>query len=265
MVETVQNTKKEFDNSLEMILRKNIQFLWLFTEKRWGEFSEEDLMRLVVVIASEMEITPEQAEQIHIAFGDNFHLQRNDLPQISTALNISFGDESGKYFKHQILLDRYQTIQSYGRNPNITNYSHQNAIELRSNLELLIWLIVEELNHAKVQIKAATTHESDKRQNKYESLIAKKGKKIQSEYDKSLLEMTAIREVLRTLIKLLTPIDPQRAEYFRKFYQRLKVTNEHMALSTEHIPVIPYWNWKEVKRNPLQRWKHNQKLKRVAE
>lgn len=251
--EKAKNLEKE-------TLVKNIYFFWLYTENKWGEFEENDLKRLTQIVAREVGITPEQAKKIIVCFGDNFQLNTTEDSYFNAGACVNRYTPDGTHLHSLIVFDRASTFPRYGKAVNNFDYRPENRIFLRSNLEFILWLLIEELNHAKIAMMDGTSQETDKRQSKYQQVIERRQKQIQGSHDESLHEMVAIRAVLRILIKLLQPIDSERAQYFQSFYERLKQSNEHMAPSLTEIPPLSTVNWKDKGLNIFQKYK----LRKIA-
>jgi len=226
------------------IIQEKVDFKWLYENKGWLDYSENQLKELVGFIAVELNIPPEEAQNITIHFWDTINVIQNGVGSLRYAAMSPDVDDDGNFNRFRILISRYLFLSGCGQdNERAANYLEENKIYVISHLELLIWIFTEELSHANYCFTCKNEAVYLQKQEEY-SKIASHKIIIQGEYDTSHIEMVGIKDVLTMLYKILQPLTPDRAKYFHDKLEKLRLTDQHLSLSLKRLRPVETFKWK---------------------
>lgn len=207
------------------IINDNITFRWFNRGREFGGMNEARLRILTGEIAVELGITAEQAQLTRIVFGDDLPivLANNQIIR-QTGITVTSYDESGQVLGSAIFinrsLDRAKNMQSLleesqSQLPNREDF----LCEFESPEEYLIWVICEELHHAKLRIQAGNLKKAEQYQSNWSEILRRKQVQVSTDYTHLLEEVAASRRCLRMLRKFIGRTNPERAIYFDKLYK----------------------------------------------
>lgn len=186
-----------------------------------GEFaglSKAEITQLTIDLALWVGITNDMARKIQIIFADHQKLPGNKY-KVAVAMPVYKG-----VFKHLknvlIVINRSREIYlsrvgiaEFGGQQQQTNTNIENEplpVVLDTALEGLIWMIVEELTHAKLLLMAGTKGIDKQINQRYQKIRRKKGRTDEQLYAESYQEMTVVQYCLRILGEFF----PDKKAYF---------------------------------------------------
>lgn len=223
-LEEIRRNKKEAQSKVADFLSQQTRFEWASPRNFWAGYNRESLTVLVAQIATEIGITNEQAKNIFIQFSDCGRDNAGNIPLASTTV-ASNGAESLP--RCSILINRsrraYEEFAKNLKNRKTREIESQPNIQYSSNLtcridttrEFLIWILTEELYHAKLYCMAKTYRNDTYINVRYNAIRRKKGISFSDLYENDYQEMTVARNCLLLLAKFV----PEKANYYRSVYK----------------------------------------------
>ncbi|GIK84289.1 MAG: hypothetical protein BroJett025_09110 [Patescibacteria group bacterium] len=241
-LEEITKNKKEAQKEVAQILTRQIQFDWANPKDFWIGYDRKSLVDLVAQIAIEIGITNEQAKKISVVFADckpkptgqvaiatafpHFDILANGIHQLSRCTIII--NRSRKAFNMQLENQQKRKTTAKQSSPRIP-YSGNLSCRMDSTREFLLWMLTEELYHAKLFCMAKTIENDAAVNQRYINTRKKKGVIFSDVYENSYQEMTVARNCLLLLAKFI----PQKAIYFKRIYQ------ESLKTGSRPSPSIP--------------------------
>jgi hypothetical protein len=199
-------------------LRSNIQFWWDHPARTWGPFSREQLVEMVLLVATSLGISPEHARHIQVVFGDHIRVTFPDdrLDHLNRASCLIDYDDKGQVIRTTVILNR--SLQVARQNALPPDPARLNCV-LETPEEIVLWLLIEELHHAKTHWQARTKWRMEAWEEKYRQYVQRRGINDADPYTFDLSEVAASRVAVLTLAKLLAHRTKARGIYFHSLYQ----------------------------------------------
>ncbi len=164
------------------------------------------------IVGGKLGVTTEQATQINLLLMDR------DGDRIARC--EPFWDESGQIVHCTIILNR--SLELFRRGSESARQESDTAkpifANLRSPWEVLHWLLIEELNHAQIDLSIGNIVDLQLLQREFRQDLIEKGYKPDRSANFDLVEVVGSWNVLRLLAELTHQED--RKSYFRQLYQQ---------------------------------------------
>lgn len=206
----------ELQNNISKLLTDRTDFSWnLAPQDRWANFSKESLMSLVQQIAIDIGITNEQAKIFRILFADNM----TAFGKKYLAVTVPEFSPAGYVLKCAVVFNRSRVVlenqTNIQTNQPIVDESEYLWCVLEDPYEWFIWIITEELYHAKLFCMAGSSAMHFARDKRFAGILKQKQRESKIVYENDYQEMTVARICLRILAKYI----PQRSRYFANLYE----------------------------------------------
>jgi len=170
-------------------------------------------------------IRPEQAEQIQILFGDHIAIEKDGNLYANAASCLVDFDEKGVVSGTRIILNRSEEVAKHSAVSYKKSKGGASCV-FQTPRENIIWLLSEELNHAKLWLQAKTKKREAGWQLKHKQNLKRRGCDFGSdEYAGDIQEVTVSRRTVRVLGKLI----PERASYFDELHRISIIRRENIA------------------------------------
>ncbi len=197
-------------------LCNNTIFMW-DAGPEWLGMNQEELKSLYAEVGGALDIKPDEAKKIQAYFGDHIVVNFEHHSDINSACCITDYDDDDNVEKCRLIFNRSLEVAAYRiYNDKISQESQTEGLKcvFEDPKEALIWLMAEELGHAKIFIRAGTKERESKWQENYARILANKEISSNDKYRESLQEVTVSRNAVRILKKFF----PERAEYYQELY-----------------------------------------------
>lgn len=203
----------------------------------WGGHRPDEIQPLITKISKLIGITPKQANQIKLVFGDHegirypyrFLSSHHVHPAFTLARSRFL---SSKFKEVEVVINRSlevaaglaktpnPTINKYKDNPIISCSQPADAIrcEIVTSWENIIATIAEELKHAQTYLLAGDDDTANEWEKNYVEILTTHSIKVCGAYSADIFELTASRVVCR-ILEVLTE-DENRRIFFRHCYQK---------------------------------------------
>lgn len=205
------------------ILERNTHFNWEHPQQDWAGMDRSRLKSLVGEVGELLGISAEQASGIETIFGDHIAVEYpNGDKHLNTALCLVDYDEGDSVKKCRVILNRSYELADYasagGSTGSQRNKKNTEGISCKFEepFENVVWLLAEELKHAQIWAMARDKSTEAKWREKYKRIMAVKGVLSDDDYVTDIQEVTASRNALRVLKKLV----PERADYYDRLYKQ---------------------------------------------
>lgn len=207
-------------------------------QDEWAGWDADYLILLTQTIALQLGYTNEQAEKLLIVFADHLKVQgraflAGTIPQFSPA---GYVEKCGIVINRSQELALSQSKKQEAKDRYKIEKKQENVEYLVCKLvdprEWIIWVLAEELMHAKLYMMARTQQRDAGIARRFKEIIRKKrGKLSNIDYENCYQEVTVGRMCLRVLSKLV----PARRPYYEKLYQESLKTGKRPFPYVRHI------------------------------
>ncbi len=228
--------------SLTETIKANTRFYWKAGEPRWAGLTPSEITDLTIQIAALIGITNHRAKKIRLNFADHLRAEGSKEAYIALcrALYHSYFSE---YFQCNLIFNRSLEVRYQPVNLNIKRGDDikrgvalgvldqsltqpKITCDLKTPLEVIIWLISEELKHANTLLMAGNRFIYDCWQKKYSNFLVKKGFIANELYSVDIDELAASRVATR-IQKHFAPA--WKKPYFHRLYQRSLQTRQRIV------------------------------------
>jgi len=212
-------------------------------KQEWKGYDQDDLRRLVGIITTLIGIPPHQAEKISVVFGDHLIVQYSDgSTHLNHACCVGIFDPPDPTFleclvvinrslelaRHCLKENQKKRANNIEKLQSLGVYDHARSAPpiyavMKNPREAIIWLITEELMHARIYLTAQTNEVYENWLARYTQIMKSKGLKANHPFDIHLSEIAACRNVLRVLAILS---EGKRSDYFRELYEKSLSTGQ---------------------------------------
>ncbi len=214
--------------------------MWQQPDVRWGGMDQGQLTLMTAQVGELLEITPEQAKKIQVIFGDNIVVEFIDTDEshTNTAFCIADSDKEGNIKGCRIIINRSEELAL----ASAETINHEESSDGRISCEFddpyenIVWLIAEEMHHAKYWSTAKDIETADRWQQRYDDLRKRKGIVSSEGYSNELIEVAASRNALRILKKM----NPHRTAYYQELYDRSLRESKHVIPDITKIENIAF-------------------------
>lgn len=230
-LQQIKEAKDKAQLHLAEIIAQKTRFDWQEEPvDNWAGYSQNDLLELTQKLAILLGITDQQAQLLEILFTD----YKKPEEQVLLAFITRTSDRDGNIYRCKLVFNRSRKLfdEFVAQNKALEKTKAQEEtakkqsnselkkteklkITLESPLEYFIWLIGEELCHAKLYFKAKTNQRDSMILLRFLGILEKKNRHSQIDYEKSYQEVI----VARNCLKLLKKLYPSRAELYEEVYQ----------------------------------------------
>jgi hypothetical protein len=237
---TGQTSEEEID---EMKGRVSVECMWSKDlPQEWANFSYDDLVELLDEIITMLDIKPEHRERITVLFGDHIEtLFKNGNTHINSAYCLTDSDDNDHILGCRVVLNRSRELATYmiAKNNEMKSKEKRETEEINCILEepweLIVWLMAEECDHAKLELLAGSKKQMALWQKRYETYRGKKHFQSSRSYDDQLSELTASRIVMRVLKRIAQKKNPSRIPYYQKLYKLSLETGKSISLIVGNV------------------------------